>query len=757
MRRQEYVKALGRAALAFTGALLVLAAGASPISARQPAPAGEFLGPFASWIDVQRAHRAAGDGVTDDTAALQAALDEVIGNPQAAVVFLPRGTYRITRTLTLRYGLQVGIVGEDPETTILRWDGEPGGTMLDVVGVAYSRINRLTFDGQRRAGVAVEQELDGKGGNFDTGNEYADDRFVDVGFGIHGGFGAGGFAETSILRAVFLRNTRAGVALGNFNALDAWIWDSRFEDCTVGVTNEPGAGNYRVYGSVFRRSTTADLVMQNTGTFTARDNYSIGSRAFYVSGRAVNHPAPIDIQGNTIVDTIDSTAIRLTNQGPGLIMDNVIRSRPGAAGPAIAWRSILDVDVASVGNTFSARMALNVEGRLLSLEDRQVSREQITPVEPTLPSAPRAMGRRLFDVSAAADGREIQDALDRAAAVGPRAIVHIPAGNHEIGETLRVPPGDVQIVGDGYATVLRWTGGAGGSVLSLAGPARGTLEEFSIIGAGRADGLVATAIDQPGSRIMFDDIELRGGLASNLSVEGLDNTAVDLRDIGHSGSQRGPSVRIVGGPLAADGQPHAGRVAFFSGASSDNHLSYDLSGGADVLVRDMWYEGKVGEGFAYLHGRANVTMQGLRIATPVDRQTPAIRIANLQGDATLLTTHLDDRIVIGGDGHETRVLALGLFHEYRESPGFVEAATPGAQILVLNGRQRVKQQGMLSAGSMPAGQVGRVRAPLLAELLAQARTWIAPRSNAAPESATDLRVHRVAVRDGVNNVVLRAR
>jgi polygalacturonase len=38
----------------------------------------EFLGPFASWINVVSAHRAAGDGVTDDTAALQAALDEVV-------------------------------------------------------------------------------------------------------------------------------------------------------------------------------------------------------------------------------------------------------------------------------------------------------------------------------------------------------------------------------------------------------------------------------------------------------------------------------------------------------------------------------------------------------------------------------------------------------------------------------------------------------------------------------------------------------
>ena len=38
--------------------------------------------------------------------------------------------------------------------------------------------------------------------------------------GVHGGFKGGGFAETSIRRSQFLRNSKAGVALGNFNALD---------------------------------------------------------------------------------------------------------------------------------------------------------------------------------------------------------------------------------------------------------------------------------------------------------------------------------------------------------------------------------------------------------------------------------------------------------------------------------------------------------------------------------------------------------
>src|SRR6266568_8458214 len=88
--------------------------------------------------------------------------------------------------------------------------------------------------------------------HFDTGNEYSDNTFLDVDYGIHGGFKGGGFAETTIRRSRFLRNAKAGVALGNFNALDIWIWYSLFEDCDTGVTNTPGAGNYHIYNSVFR-------------------------------------------------------------------------------------------------------------------------------------------------------------------------------------------------------------------------------------------------------------------------------------------------------------------------------------------------------------------------------------------------------------------------------------------------------------------------------------------------------------------------
>jgi hypothetical protein len=733
---------------------VILAQLTAPASGSIPAAGDEFVGPFPSWTNVRTAYGAVGNGSIDDTDALQRALND-LGKPgRSPVLFLPSGTYRITKTLVLAFNINLSVVGEDPATTIILWDGDRGGTMLAINGVAYSRFTRLTLDGRRTASIAIDQSWDNSRPHFDTGNEYSDSFFVDVAYGLHGGFKGHGFAETSIRRSHFVRNTKAGISLGNFNALDIWVWDSTFEDCAVGVTNTEGAGNFHVYNSIFRRSMVADLVVENTGGFSARGNYSAGSGAFFVSAGGTNNPATIHLQGNIIVDPLASTPIRFGNQGPGLITDNVIRSRPEAIGPVISWTSFFDADLASVGNTFTVTNPIRNNGRLIAIDDRVVARDTLRPVEPAMPATLPRLTRPIFEVPAGADAADIQSVLVSAARQkGGRPIVHIPYGIYSIDETLTVPAGDIQLVGDGYGTILRWTGAGAGPVVRLWGPSQATMREIQVDGATKASGIVVEDLDQVGSRVYMDQAQMRGGRQTDLFVNGLDNTSVQLEDIGSAYSPMAAAIKVVGGKRSAAGNVTTGKTNVFSGASSGHRTSYDISAGARVLVRDLWYESGAGPGFAKIHGRAVFTIDAARISSPTNQTPPALDIAGLDGRVTVLLVNIDDRIVVSGDGRSSNVLGIGIFAERKAGDYFVNAASPAARAVLLNSRNL---SSLPMNRSTSTDDVGAIDATFIKSMLAHTRGEHPARLTALPNGISDVRLFRVWVTNGLNNIELTA-
>ena len=69
---------------------------------------------------------AKGDGVTDDTAAIQAAIDSVSG---PITVLLPAGLYRVTSTIYLRRN-GVRLIGEGPAVTLVMYVNPSGGIMF---------------------------------------------------------------------------------------------------------------------------------------------------------------------------------------------------------------------------------------------------------------------------------------------------------------------------------------------------------------------------------------------------------------------------------------------------------------------------------------------------------------------------------------------------------------------------------------------------------------------------------------------------
>ncbi|MGE5607676.1 MAG: glycosyl hydrolase family 28-related protein [Bacillota bacterium] len=75
-----------------------------------------------SVVNAQRDLGAKGDGLADDTDALQKGLDISCGinARQTKVLFLPRGSYRITRTLVVKNALGPWLYGESRDGTIIR-------------------------------------------------------------------------------------------------------------------------------------------------------------------------------------------------------------------------------------------------------------------------------------------------------------------------------------------------------------------------------------------------------------------------------------------------------------------------------------------------------------------------------------------------------------------------------------------------------------------------------------------------------------
>jgi hypothetical protein len=91
-------------------------------------PAIRFPDDPRAVLDVRRDHGAKGDGVADDTDAIQAAIEAVRGAEHGRILYFPAGTYRITRPLIFKppgdgpVGSMVGpwIYGEHRDRTILR-------------------------------------------------------------------------------------------------------------------------------------------------------------------------------------------------------------------------------------------------------------------------------------------------------------------------------------------------------------------------------------------------------------------------------------------------------------------------------------------------------------------------------------------------------------------------------------------------------------------------------------------------------------
>jgi hypothetical protein len=743
----------------------------------------EFVGPFPSWRDLRRDYGAVGDGKADDTPALQRALDELTKHEKACVLYIPSGKYRLTRTVqTVRKAHTdcqgVAILGEGPVTTTLLWDGAEGGTMLQW-DAWYSKISRLTLDGSGRAGIALLY-----GPAFSTYNETSDLVFRDAKAGlVFGTPKSNGQAENEVLRCQFVR-CETGVQTVNWNSMDIWVWYCRFEECGRGVYNV--MGNWHVWQCLFLRSRVADLSTQNLMAFSVVNNTSVASRRFFDFSTGHTWGSPVSLTGNRVLDPSGDWAVLLDNAGPYLVVDNVFRLSGKARGVRMTWG-----DQTLAGNTYTESDAVEQRGRFRRIDEKLAAVKDLPDELPTLPTAPPRRQRKVFEVTAGANGDAIQRAIDAAAKLaGQRPVVHLPMGNYKIEKTLTIPPGcDVQLVGDGAgetATRLNWAGAAGAVVLRLEGPSRATLRDL-YIHAPQGRAIVVDNADQLGGRIFADQLNTSGptdhsqGRTAALRVHGLDQTDVLLRALQGSGNG-GAWVEVLGGPKAAEAK---NQVSVFTGATGSAAGQYDVRRGGRLVVRGVYHE-RSSDSVNGLHltDSGVLCIDATRFSYATSAKAPTVAADNFRGLFTLATcilmpveTKETCRFELRGDGSKASVLALNdqfwvqvpgttadtIWQNKARPPargGLIgcnintsnkEAAPRGFEFLRNVGDHPDPARSKFGSG--PLDDRGGVDdATILRHLapLRMARVWL---PTATPAGVTDVRMHRVMVSGGREAVV----
>jgi hypothetical protein len=587
-----------RSVIVVVAASLAVFFGFGFTSAQGAPPSEEFVGPFASWNQVQCTG-------TDDTALLQNALNTVGLAGQSPVLFIAPGTCRISSTLRLGTNGDVSkqnltILGADPATTRIVWAGPAGGTMLTVDGVGHSRYGRITWDGGGSArAVYVLSQTPNTGKYFSTANRHEDEVFTNMepdGVAVRAGDSGIGDAETEWIRCHFLGPMTAGILLKNFNVGDYWVWDSEFQNVSYGVTNtiangENGAGWFAVNRSNFINNQIADMAIGNTGFFSSRWNYSRGSGQHVLSYPIGNPASEWTAQGETVIDPVH-TSYSFGSVGPFGLLDSSIKDDHGDGRVSVneGYAAQPGGDLWGGGNTFSSSTnppyTTGAAGRVHTAGNDHTDTPISDPGPPPLPPTPPASTAPVIEVQ----NGDIASAL--AAAGTSHAIVHIPYGIYQISQTLQVGP-NVILTGDGNgATELRSAGAD--PILHVAGPSHAVLRDFSLYGWSdqankrAATGIVIDNADQSGGLIHAEQwIGARNDVG--MQISNLTNSMVDLFDSEASTNSHNDQN---GANPSVDYKVSNARVHIFNGAGSTSDVMYELHGG-ELVSQTMYYESAI--------------------------------------------------------------------------------------------------------------------------------------------------------------------
>lgn len=638
----------------------------------------EFNGPMQSWANVKSRFGAKGDGRSDDTRSFQMALDSLTCGPSQfnmgenayTVIYVPRGRYKISKSLLLKGKIGIAIIGEDPNNTSFEWYGKEKDTMFLANGSGYYKISRLSFNGRNVKDVEglgihwLNRWLEKKSRSFASVNiEISDCKFINLNVGLGGGF-KWNDSEIVINRCEF-RACYKGIQIRGANALDYWIWNTKFFDCVMGIANY--RGNYHVYNSYFKNSKLSDIVTDNGYYTSVRGSYSDNSNAFSLDKGSSTNPFKRVFQGNYIVRPKSVPIIYhhigkptlLENKFDEVIGDTSLEISRFLKMPAKVTKVKASVSytswfqsiftILSLGNEYYYKTPFDIPNKFPKKNyifgdtyENTVLKSAVQFLD-RMPTTPLFVKRRIFEVPRNANSKIIQEiVLQAAAQKGTKPVVHFPYGEYLLDSTIVVPSGaDIQFVGDGlrYATVLRVNPKIkfkGVSLFLVKGPSFVQFSELQFGSYNKIKNLTA---------IVFDNIDQKGSSVLTDQLYSGADTAFFINGYNYTYFQKNNSFFSDGNVIIGGNEQRIGKGTLKLNCFAGSYSRISVKNNASFLSKDCWWEGAEQIPLD-LKGDGKITIDGTKIAPHRGDSMTIIRINQFNGKVSIMNAYIQGGIEI---------------------------------------------------------------------------------------------------------------
>ena len=314
-----------------------------------------------------------GDGVTDDTLAIQAAIDAV-DNAGGGTVQLRKGTYKITATLVINRSSTfktINLMGEGMLATRILWFGPTTGAAIRVNGSkqyifeGWSLENRMAKG--TTTGVLVQRDS-GKGTQSGS-SSWRNISVSSFATGIQIGNSAITQAGSEFLfdHLMLLRND-TGCLIQDGNSLNFAFTMLEMEANGTGLQVLSG-GNVSVYGGSASHDTVADFDLRPGGVFTIIGFRSEHANRFLIGGNT-SAGTGMTILGCQVEAIANPDGFGLkVGSGPIVMLSNVFFCKVSVV--ANSWCS----DVA-IGNSIADSVPFVVSGtggHYVQLGNRQIN------------------------------------------------------------------------------------------------------------------------------------------------------------------------------------------------------------------------------------------------------------------------------------------------------------------------------------------------------------------------------------------------